>query len=222
MELPSHLFHFICSFSMENLSFSDMLPKGFVLSFASLCDCMIGTIAAAVRVNCEKQRWHFKRCIQNSPLHGVPFCIYICIYVCMYTYTYIYICVWFVCVVYQCQLCAYVSTSNGIPNWKSGVVRALGTMRNETRLARPPVRPSSLRLSHSPLATRQQDYASCNEEYAATLSRALNCKHVSCLRQRVRPKSLHASYSTRCCCEVPHGPMCGAPPTILPGSSTTF
>ena len=50
MELPSHLFH-------ENLSFSDMLPKGFVLSFASLCDCMIGTIAAAVRVNFEKQRW---------------------------------------------------------------------------------------------------------------------------------------------------------------------
>ena len=43
--------------SVENLSFSDMLPKGFVLSFASLCDCMIGTIAAAVRVNFEKQRW---------------------------------------------------------------------------------------------------------------------------------------------------------------------
>ena len=57
MELPSHLFHFMCSFSVENLSFSDMLPKGFVLSFASLCDCMIGTIAAAVRVNFEKQRW---------------------------------------------------------------------------------------------------------------------------------------------------------------------
>ena len=57
MELPSHLFHFMCSFSLENLSFSDMLPKGFVLSFASLCDCMIGTIAAAVRVNFEKQRW---------------------------------------------------------------------------------------------------------------------------------------------------------------------
>ena len=148
MELPSHLFHFICSFSMENLSFSDMLPKGFVLSFASLCDCMIGTIAAAVRVNCEKQRWHFKRCIQNSPPTAyLSVFIYAYMYVCIRIY--IYVCG--LCVVYQCQLCAYVLTSNGIPNWKSGVVRALGTMRNETRLARQPVRPSSLRLSHSPL-----------------------------------------------------------------------
>ena len=104
MELPSHLFHFICSFSMENLSFSDMLPKGFVLSFASLCDCMIGTIAAAVRVNCEKQRWHFKRCIQNSPPTAyLSVFIYAYMYVCIRIY--IYICVWFVCGLSMSTMC---------------------------------------------------------------------------------------------------------------------
>lgn len=57
MERPSNLFHFMCSISVENLSLSDMIPRGLVLSFSSLCDCMLGTIAAAVRVNFEKRRW---------------------------------------------------------------------------------------------------------------------------------------------------------------------